>query len=161
MKRILFILLVGASIAGALTSCLNGDMQSTPELYATQMYRIHGEQQDTIRPTDSISIGDTLCMPVLISGQFNCLKSFAIQAQPAVFDYWMTCDSTVLEVLTEATRLDQGLLYFLPKMVVVAQANVWFVPKQSGQQPMYFNVTNDATDEKYCTRGFSVTFTIR
>ena len=161
MKRTLFVFIALVSLSFALNSCLNGEMQSTPELYASQMYRIHGGTQDTIRTTDSLSVGDSLRLPLIISGQYNHLKSFSVQSAGSVFDCRLECDSAVLAVLTDDSKPEQGVLYFKPQATVIASVNLWFVPKQSGTHRMTFSVNNDATNEQYYHRDFYIDFAIR
>jgi len=124
------------------------------------MYRLHGGQQDTLRATDLLSVGDTLRMPVIVSGQYNYLRSFVIQAPTGSFDYWLTCDSTVRAALAGTSKLEEGVMYFKPASAVLVTVNLWFVPRLTGSQRMTFAITNDATNQAYSHREFYIDFAV-
>ena len=149
------------SISFVLDSCMMGDAQSTPEFYASQMYRVHASgAQDTLRMVDSVNVGDTIRLPIVLSGQLNSLKSFVAQADDDAFKHWITCDSALLEFLTSASKPDKSILYFEPEKLVVASANFWFIPLKSGGNAITFTLANDA-NEQFSPRSFSFTPVVR
>ena len=155
MKKHLLIILSAVLLCAVMTACQSRAV-STPELYgASVLIRTTPEGvQDTLRPTDSLRIGDTLRLSMVLNGGFNPLKSFTVTADPEAISPALEADSAVLSVLTDGTNLEKGVMIFQPEKVVVCPVKLRFVPCKSGSHVIQFTVANDA-GEGYSPRTYT------
>ena len=147
MKRFAFFFLALASLAIVMDSCMP-EAQSTPMLYSSILYRTNGPLgRDTLHLTDSLCVGDSLLCPMTLMSQFNnYLTRITATAEQDAFSYWFSCDSDVMAILTEASKPEEGTLFFKEGYLAIP-VTFCFVPKKSGTNRVTFVVANTAKED--------------
>lgn len=138
-----------------LTSCLDKAV-STPELRVSNVLvrTTHAGVQDTVRLSDSLNIGDTLRLGMLLHGGFNYLVSFAVLTDTSAVSVALEADSVLQTLLAAGTDLDVAKMNFIPEKVVACTPKLRFVPRKSGSHLMSFVITSDA-GEGYSPRTYT------
>ena len=145
MKKHLLIIFSSALLCAVMTACQSRAV-STPELYGASVLirTTPAGVQDTLRVTDSLNVGDTLRLSIVLNGGFNPLKSFTVTADPEAVIPALEADSAVQSVLTDGTNLEKGVMIFQPEKVVVCPVKLRFVPRKSGTHLIQMVIANDA-----------------
>jgi hypothetical protein len=147
MYQIAWVILVALS----LSSCFGSDYQASPVIYVAKAYRtaIDGAK-DTIRFGDTLNIGDTVRVPMVLSGVSHPLTSFSVSADNSAFIYALRYDSTGMEAIAEDSRPEEGYLHFKDNYVVIP-VSFYYVPKKSGKYTIHFSLSSLA-EQKYSPR---------
>ena len=161
MKRILFFIVLFPALLTALVSCETKAV-STPELYVAQlMFRTSEDGvQDTIRITDTLSIGDKLRLNIFIDGRLNTLNSFVASCDTSAMQLALEVDSIGLRYLATGSDMTNGKLVFKPGLL--SACNMWmlFSPRKSGTQKIEMTIDSDAGTE-FSPRTWTYTTTVR
>ena len=148
MKRI-FLFIAIAICAFGLSSCLNSDDHSTPLIqFSRYVYRSTLEGvQDSVKLTDTVNVGDTLRLPILLYGGFNNLTEFKVTYESSECDFKLLIDSAYTQHLTDASDPENGYLKFIEDIYVYPTA-MWFVPQKTGDLKISMTLSSTA-GEKY------------
>ena len=149
-----------------MSSCLNDSAVSSPTIrFYSQMYRTSPEGvKDTLYLVDTVQIGDTLRLPVLLQGGFNILTSFQVSSDPLDHMVKLEVDSAVATIVDPKSDLEKGKLVFpQDRQILMCNVTVCFIPQRAGSQPINLTVANTAGDKyshSYCSerRGVKITF---
>lgn len=152
MKRIFFFIAL-AIISISFTSCLTGEAQSTPliqvskTVYRATLAGVH----DTISLTDTIHVGDTLRVPLMLYGNYNNLTEFTVTVDAAELDMRLLVDSACLALLDTTSAPDKAYLRFVND-VYVFPTDMQYVPKKTGSLKISMTLASTA-GEKYSPLG--------
>ena len=153
-------ILIIALAAISLTSCLGGDYQSTPVIYAQYAYRTAADgKRDTIYIGDTIHVGDTLVAPMVLSGVYHPLTTFVVESDTAGLTYALRFDTAVAVAIASDSRPEEGYLHFNPDYVAVA-VQYYCVAKKAGDYPVTFTLSSMAS-EPYTHREVPFTQAVR
>ena len=133
-----------------MSSCLNDSAVSSPTIRSySQMYRTSPEGvKDTLYLADTVRIGDTLRLPVLLYGGYNILTSFQVSSDPLDHKVKLEVDSAVAAIVDPQSDLEKGKLIFPPdRQVLMCNVTVCFIPQRAGSQPIDLTVANTAGDK--------------
>ena len=133
-----------------MSSCLNDSAVSSPTIRSySQMYRTSPEGvKDTLYLVDTVRIGDTLRLPVLLYGGFNILTSFQVSSAPLDHLVNLEVDSAVATIVDPKSDLEKGKLVFpLDRQILMCNVTVCFIPQRAGSQPIDLTVANTAGDK--------------
>ncbi len=155
MKRYLFIFCVFVVCGMVFVSC-DQKSQSTPLLHSSSLLirTTPDGARDTIRVTDSLSIGDTLRLNMVLDGYLNTLTSFAVRTDTSSIGIALEIDSIVNQYLIAGSDPANGRLNFAAEQLYVCPATLRFVPRRSGTHLMEFILANDA-DASYSPRTYT------
>jgi len=148
MKRFFLFIAIAVS-AVCLTSCLTGEEQSTPLIQVSKyVYRnTPAGVSDTILLTDTLGVGDTLRVPIMLYGNYNNLTEFTVKVDTAELDMRLLVDSSALAILDPASQPEKAYLRFAND-VYVFPAAMYYVPKKTGSLKISMTLANTA-GEKY------------
>ena len=148
MKRIFFYIAL-AIVSVALSSCLTGEDQSTPLIQVSKyVYRdTPAGVHDTILLTDTMHVGDTLRVPIMLYGNYNNLTEFSVKVDTAELDMRLLVDSSCLAILDPASKPEKAYLRFAND-VYVFPAAMQYVPKKTGSLKISMTLASTA-GEKY------------
>lgn len=148
MKRIFFFIAL-AIISISFTSCLTGEAQSTPliqvskTVYRATLAGVH----DTIVLSDTIHVGDTLRVPLMLYGNYNNLTEFTVTVDAAELDMRLLVDSACLALLGTTSAPDKAYLCFA-KDVYIFPTEMLYVPKKTGDLKISMKLASTA-EAKY------------
>lgn len=155
-----FILSFLSVLAVTFASCLDTYQESTPILQAGKAYvsTLSGEHDTTVLG-DTLSVGDTLTVPLLLHGGYNYLKSFEVKAGEEVFDLTLLTDSAYLPLLDSVSVPQKGKLVFVSKCYLF-ETRLRYVPLKAGDYRIEMTLATDAS-EKYSPRTWWFTQSVR
>ena len=122
-----------------MSSCLNDSAVSSPTIrFYSQMYRTSPEGvKDTLYLVDTVRIGDTLRLPVLLQGGYNILTSFQVSSDPLDHMVKLEVDSAVATIVDPKSDLEKGKLVFpQDRQILMCNVTVCFIPQRAGSQPI-------------------------
>lgn len=141
-------------IALAIVSC-EPKAESTPMLQgSTTIFRTNAAGVcDTLQYTDTLCIGDTARMSILLEGYLNTLTSFTAKADTSALAVAVEVLPEQMQLLTTGTDLEKGQLKFVPGQVMVFAAKLRYIPRSAGTHRIDMMVASDAS-EQYSPRYF-------
>ena len=143
MKRLcLFLLPV---LAFMVTSCENR-VGSTPILQSSAflLRTSAAGVQDTIALYDTICVGDTIQMGLLVSGYYNFLKTFEVKADTSCIQYSLAWNPANDMYLATGSDPEHGILIFLPEQLYAINTVLIYTPRKAGTHKMSFIISSDA-----------------
>ena len=144
-KSAIFLCLALAAIS--LQSCLMGEAQSTPTFYYSYIYRTNAQgARDSIFYGDTVHIGDTLRAPLLVSGVYNSLVSFSVEADQEALNYRLVVDSVYLSWLEADSKPENGYLHFT-KDCYTFPCMLVYMPQKTGDYMVQFTVASTASKQ--------------
>jgi len=144
MKRSFVISLVIALVALGLMSC-DGTAISSPSIQAaSKMVRTSAAGvRDTINLTDSLNVGDTVRLSLIVQGYYHYLTSFSATSDTTMLVglAWNQADSAAL---APGSDPEHGKVIFTPNSAYVFLTNLRFTPRYSGTHRIDMIVASSA-----------------
>ena len=147
MKKYLFIIISVATFA--MTSC-NTRALSTPSINATIAIRTSPSGQvDTVplnkMEKDTMHVGDTMRLGLLLNGHFNYLTSFeAHTTNTACLSVSLDWNHALDSLLAEGSDPDKAKLFFLPERVGGCITTLKYVALKEGDTRIEMTIASDA-----------------
>ena len=129
----------------SLTSC-EGSAAITPSFYqASSLIRTSSSGvKDTITLADSLRVGDTVRMGLLLNGYYDYLTSFVASADTANVRLSLAWGEELSAYLAADADPEHGKLTFAPDCVYVCVTTLTYVPRKSGRHEIDLLVTSNA-----------------
>ena len=145
MKRKLLLSLTVFVLSLLLASCdtkavISPSVQVSSWLYRTSIEGV----QDTITLRDSLSVGDTVRMPVILNGYYDYLTSFVASADTAKVNLWFAWDDEFNSCLMPNAAPEHGVLVFKADSVYACVTTLVYVPTQSGTHRIDMSLNSSA-----------------
>jgi hypothetical protein len=144
MKQV-YLLLVLSLTAICMVSC-DMKVRSTPLAQAaTQMVRTSAEGvQDTIHFTDTLRVGDTVRVQVVLNGYYNPLTAYNVSSDTAAMRLALEVKPELQSALARGTDLEKGKIVFVSDQVFVFTTGLRYTPRKSGTHRIEMYVYSDA-----------------
>ena len=145
MKRKLLLSLTVFVLSLLLASCdtkavISPSVQVSSWLYRTSIEGV----QDTITLRDSLSVGDTVRMPVILNGYYDYITSFVASADTSKVDLWFAWDDEFNSCLLPNADPEHGVLAFKADSVYACVTTLVYVPTQSGTHRIDMSLNSSA-----------------
>ena len=128
-------------------SCNTENVFSPNIRFSSVLYRTSAEGvKDTITFSDSLHIGDTVYLPMILDGYYDYLISFTAQADSDKVKVSFPCDDEFRKYLASSSDLEHGKMVFLPDQVYACYITFAYVPVKSGTHRIDFLLESSARD---------------
>ena len=136
--------------------------ESTPLLQgSTTVFRTTAAGvRDTLQYTDTLCIGDTVRMSILLEGYLNTLTSFMAKADTSVLAVAVEVLPEQMQLLTTGTDLEKAILKFVPEQVMVFTAKLRYIPRSAGTHRIDMTLASNAS-EQYSPRYYYVDIRVK
>ena len=144
MKRSFVISLVIALVALGMASCIGTAVSSPSIQAASKMVRTSAAGvRDTINLTDSLNVGDTVRLSMIVQGYYHYLTSFSATSDTTMLVglAWNQADSAAL---APGSDPEHGKVIFTPNSAYVFLTSLRFTPRYSGKHRIDMNVASSA-----------------
>ena len=111
-----------------LDTVVSPSVQSSSVLFRTSAEGVN----DTITFSDSLQVGDTVRLPMVLNGYYDYLTGFAASTDTTKMHVSFAWDEAFRECLTPSADPDHGILIFEPEKVYACVVTLQYVPLQSG-----------------------------
>ena len=133
MKRNILICLPLVLVTFFAVSCdldtvVSPSVQSSSVLFRTSAEGVN----DTITFSDSLQVGDTVRLPMVLNGYYDYLTGFAASTDTTKMQVSFVWDEAFRTCLTSSADPDHGILIFEPEKVYACVVTLQYVPLQSG-----------------------------
>ena len=151
-----FSIFVWAALCAMVLVACNTKSQSTPIIQsASVLYRATPDGvHDTISITDTLNVGDTLRLNLLLNGYFNCLRSFYVRSNASEVNVALELPAEADPCLATGTDLENAQVVFVEDKLYLCPATMRFIPLKSGKPHLELVLASDA-DEPYSPRTYT------
>lgn len=161
MKKHLFVFLSVIAFVCTFVSCEGKSVMSPGIKVSSVVVRTSIEGLcDTIDIRDSVNVGDTLRMTMVVNGYFDYLKSIVAQSDTDKVKVALPWNEAQMGVLTDDADPEHGKLTFKPDSVVLCVAVMRYVPRKSGAQNVDIVVRSNA-EENYSSGQWTLNIGVR
>lgn len=145
----------------ALSAC-DTTPKSTPYVQgSTTVFRTNAAGvRDTISYADTIQVGDTVRMHLLLYGQLNTLTYFTATCDTSAIDMGLELADEQWAVLTKDSDPANGKLVFDPEQVIAFTTWLRYSPRRSGVLPIELVIGSNAGKD-YSPQAFSLSMKVR
>ena len=102
--------------------------------------------RDTILITDSVNIGDTLRLGMIVDAYFDYLKSVIAKSDEDKALVSLSWNEEQMDVIASDADLEHGKLVFVPMKVPACVTILQYIPLTAGTQSIHINVTSTAAE---------------
>jgi len=161
MKNVIIRLAAVLVVVSAVVSC-NTKSTFTPGLRVLSvLQRTTAEGvQDSISLADSLNIGDTVRMTMIVDGYFDYLLSVVAKADTGKVKVSLEWNDEQMDMLSPEADLQHGKLIFLPSKVPACVTVLTYIPVESGTHPINIDVTSFA-EAPYSSSSWSFNVAVR
>ena len=154
MLRRIFFPVVGLVLMITMVSC-DEKTASTPLLEVSRsLYRTSAAGvQDTITVLDTLQVGDTVRMGVMICGYYNYLTAFSVKEEKGNVNVAFEWAPANDQFLTSGSDPENGKLEFVAEQVYMCTTTLRYIPLAAGTHRIDMIVSSDAGDP-YSPRNF-------
>lgn len=169
MKKKIFYPIVLGLVTLVAVSCDWESVISPNAQFPSELYRSYtmvdslGQDtlvRDTISYTDSLNVGDTVLMPIVLQGYYHYLTLFKATADTSKVALSLAWDEEYNSFLAEDADPAHGKLSFIPEKVNACVTTLKYIPKASGTHTVEFLLQSTAK-EPYSQGAWSFNMAVR
>ena len=161
MKNCIVCSLAILSLAVALVSC-NTKSTYSPGLhvYPTLQRTSAAGVQDSITLKDSLNIGDTVRMTMIVDAYFDYLQSVIAKTDTEKVKVSLAWNEEQMDMLAQEADLAHGKLIFAPMRVPACVTVLTYVPVKEGSHTVHIDITSSA-ESPYSSNSWSFGIGVR
>ncbi len=131
-----FVILTVLAVSCDLKTVMSPGVQFSSVLYRTSSVTDSTGQvvlvNDTITLSDSLNVGDTVRLPMILNGYYDYITSFAVSTDTSKVHLSLMWGDEYNSYLTTAADPEHGILAFKPDAVYAFLTTLVYVPQVSG-----------------------------
>ena len=131
-----FVILTVLAVSCDMKTVMSPSVQFSSMLYRTYSATDSTGQvfivKDTITISDSLCVGDTVQIPMIVNGYYDYITSFAASTDTSKVDLSFMWNEEYNDYLSTAANPEHGIFAFKPDKVYAFVTTLMYVPKASG-----------------------------